>query len=683
MLRINRLRIEIHTANGIYGKDEVFDNGLNFVASLDNTSGKSSILAAIYYCLGLEQILGGSGGIGSKVMTSVFKTAVEDEKSTLPVTESGAYLEISNGSRTVTIRRNIKADGKDNHLITVFYGSYDETCNSQTLAEDYYVNYRDAATAKKGFHAFLEEFLHLELPLVRASDGNERKLYLQIVFASMFIEQKHGWSDILSGMPIFGIRESKKRVVEFVLGLDTLKNERERERLNAEKTQIEQAWKRLVSEMQMLANSGLAEIVNLPETPRVLNDKDINRIALMVDDGQFIGDTIAKLQEEHGGLKQLKPLVVDNFEALNAELAETESSILTFEATVASLGQQIRTGDTTISSLESDIEIINSDIRNNEDAARLQKFGSEATRDDLSTSICPTCKQRIDDSLLPLVTDAAFMSIDDNIKHLKEQKKMLEFSLNGRHKNRGELQLQKQQIEEKLYSLRRLAQTIRSDLYTSLDTEASEAIMLKRIEITNRIEQLNLLNSKTAVLIEELSGLSIQWNAYLDQKRKLPSKSLTDSDGDKIALLKTRFIENLRRYNYSSLSSFDGIDISDESLLPTIDGFDLKFDSSASDGIRVIWAFTMALLQVSIEKDGNHPGVVIFDEPAQQSIVPEDMKSFVESTKELADRSQIIMALTLNSKELNDIIGGLNTDSYHMINISGRAFKKYAGESQA
>lgn len=61
----------------------------------------------------------------------------------------------------------------------------------------------------------------------------------------------------------------------------------------------------------------------------------------------------------------------------------------------------------------------------------------------------------------------------------------------------------------------------------------------------------------------------------------------------------------------------------------------MKFDSSASDGIRVIWAFTMALLQVSIEKDGNHPGIIIFDEPLQQSIVPEDMKSFIESVLEI------------------------------------------------
>lgn len=105
------------------------------------------------------------------------------------------------------------------------------------------------------------------------------------------------------------------------------------------------------------------------------------------------------------------------------------------------------------------------------------------------------------------------------------------------------------------------------------------------------------------------------------------------------------------------------------SLLPTIDGFDMKFDSSASDGIRVIWAFTMALLQVSVEKQGNHPGIIIFDEPAQQSIVPEDMKSFIESALEIKGPFQIITAITLNSQELINIIDGLDASSNHKIQI--------------
>ena len=140
--------------------------------------------------------------------------------------------------------------------------------------------------------------------------------------------------------------------------------------------------------------------------------------------------------------------------------------------------------------------------------------------------------------------------------------------------------------------------------------------------------------------------------------------------------LKANVKRNLKRYHYSSLSSFDGIDISiNSSLLPTIDGFDMKFDSSASDGIRVIWAFTMALLQVSIEKGGNHPGIIIFDEPAQQSIVPEDMKSFIETVVEIKKPFQIITAITLNSQELINIINGLDASSHHTIQIEGKAFK--------
>jgi chromosome segregation ATPase len=356
---------------------------------------------------------------------------------------------------------------------------------------------------------------------------------IQVVFASMFIEQKHGWSDILSGMPIVGIRESKKRVVEYVLGLETLKNEKERGRLSAVKAQIERDWKLIVSSMQDVALSGLAEIINLPQSPRVMKDKDLSRIVLTVDGGKTVPEAIGELPVEYDNLRQRKPRVIDNFDSLHVELSETEASILELEATTSSIVQQITSINATISALEADIEIINSDIRNNEDAARLQRFGSEATGSELSANICPTCKKSIHDSLLPNLENSTFMSIEDNIKHLKEQKKMLQFSLNGRRKSRDEMQLQKQQIEARLQTLRRLAQSLRSDMYSSLDTDVSEAIMLKKIEIARRIEQLNLHTDKIAVLLEKLSELSGQWNTYLDQKKKLPSKIFSDLDNEK------------------------------------------------------------------------------------------------------------------------------------------------------
>lgn len=105
MLKINKLRIEIETEDGLYGVNEEFSAGLNFLASEDNTCGKSSIIEAIYYGLGFEEII---GGIGVKVLTSAYKTFIEDGDSKLPVLESGIYLEISNVEEDITVFRTAK-----------------------------------------------------------------------------------------------------------------------------------------------------------------------------------------------------------------------------------------------------------------------------------------------------------------------------------------------------------------------------------------------------------------------------------------------------------------------------------------------------------------------------------------------------------------------------------------------
>ena len=539
-----------------------------------------------------------------------------------------------------------------------------------------YVNFIDSATNKKGFHTFLEEYLHMEIPLVRTSDGKERKLYLQMIFASMFIEQKHGWSDILSGMPVFGIRESKKRVIEYILGLDVLKNERERDRLKNVKVRIENKWSQLTSNLQRLAYSESCEITHIPLRPTVLSSNDCSRfIIVSLHSSLPIDEEIKALKTEYERLRQLKPRVIENFKELNDELSETQQQILSFENYLKELQNSIVCHNETIKRLISDLVVINSDIRNNKDAARLQKFGSEITGYDISANTCPVCKQHIQDNLLNAETASKSMSIEENIRHLEEQKKMLKFTLSSREKSLDKISKEKEDVETRLQSLRRLAYTIRSDIFTTTDTEDSETIMLKRIDISNRIERLSKLKISVSTLVEELMQVSGEWNIYLDQKSKLPKSNITESDNEKIALLRKKFIENLSRYHYRSLSSLEEIDISMESsLLPTIDGFDMKFDSSASDGVRVIWAFTLALLQVSIEKGGNHPGMIIFDEPAQQSIVPDDMKSFIDSVLELKKPFQIITAITLNSQELIEIINELDESSCSRIDIEGKAF---------
>jgi hypothetical protein len=78
-----------------------------------------------------------------------------------------------------------------------------------------------------------------------------------------------------------------------------------------------------------------------------------------------------------------------------------------------------------------------------------------------------------------------------------------------------------------------------------------------------------------------------------------------------------------------------------------------KVKISASDNIRAIWAYTMALLQTSNEYAGNHPGLLIFDEPAQHSIGAYDTKAFFDSIIKLGNNCQVIIGIAINNADSN------------------------------
>lgn len=673
MLRINRLRIEIKTANeengGIYGFDEKFSSGLTFIASDNNTAGKSSVLEAIFYCLGFEEIIGGRN---QKVLTSVYKSTIHDGDKDWSVLESGAYLEISNGNEIVTIYRSAKMETRDPRLVTVYYGDYDSIGNQSTQPEDMYIHDRGAATNEKGFHSFLESFLHIQLPLVQ-TNGNNQKLYLQVIFSGLFIEQKHGWGDIFSGMPYFGIKDAKKRVVEFLLGLDTFKNEREKNRLKSVKNTIISEWKNIFDDINRNATHESCSVSGLPIQPKIMSDNDYKAIAVITVDKKSLEDAISELQDEHDSIKCLKPRNIDNFDDLNKELQTISETIDSFEQKASECHEQITLSRSAVTQAEQSLEIVIRDLRNNKDAAKLQSMGS-VVGCKIAKNICPTCNQKIDDSLLHLGNDIPIMSIEENIRHLEGQKSVLEFTRDSHKTNIEQLSLVENDLQSRLVTLRRLAQTIRSDIY-STETEWSEFIVQKFVEIESKIRGYVQFQSFIDQKLEEIRKLSDRWKKYKEEYEKLPKKEVSDLDAEVIKTFKDNFVNNLRKYKYKSAPDIDAVDIPVETCLPLIDGFDMKFDSSASDNIRIIWSFTIALLQTSLAKRGNHPGIIIFDEPAQHSIVTSDMESLIQSVLDIEGAAQVIVGITLNNEELKQFIENLPEEDAKIINIGERAFK--------
>lgn len=102
----------------------------------------------------------------------------------------------------------------------------------------------------------------------------------------------------------------------------------------------------------------------------------------------------------------------------------------------------------------------------------------------------------------------------------------------------------------------------------------------------------------------------------------------------------------------------------------------MKFDSSASDNIRAIWSYTLALLKTSNEKNGNHPQIVIFDEPGQHSIVTNDMVSLFNEIIEMRGTKQVILGITLNDGEIKSAVDSIDSDKIHIVDVGKHAFRK-------
>lgn len=672
MLEIQRLKVTIITDNGPYGFDENFTRGLNFIASTDNTCGKSSVLEAIYYCLGFEEIIGGQT---EKVLTPVYKSNIKDEEKEYAVLQSSMLLQISNGYDVITIMRSAKMENRKSKLITVFYSPIDNIYDKDTDKDDMYVHSPNAAQHEKGFHAFLEKFMGMTLPIVATTDSTDRKLYLQLIFSGMFIEQKRGWADFFSAMPYLGIKDSKKRIIEYIIGLETLSNEKKRNELGFEERAIRQDWGSIVREINAICYRENCQVQGVPTEPQVveMGISNITNIVKNIEGGIVLEEYMASLREEYDNLYSKEPKVADNYEQIEEELRLTEEAIDNLEQQRNEAHQKFMAENLAINKLNANLETIRVDICNNKDAKKLRDLGAEV--DSLALKdICPVCHQKIQDALFPEQDAYTFMSIEENIRHLNAQEQVFEYALKGHQENKRKLDALLTELQAKLSTLNRLAKALRNDIY-AVDDEYAESVVYKKIEISKEIEDLEKLQSNLQKLFTTMDMLSVRWKKYLENKEKLPKKKFSHDDDTKITTLRNVFIKNLRRFGYKSLTTMEQIEISKDSYLPVRENFDMKFDSSASDGIRAIWAFTLALMQTSIIHKGNHPNILMYDEPDQHSIVMKDLKSFFDTIIEI-NVGQTIVAITIKDSDTEEAIAALNPDSYNIIRIEKRAFVK-------
>lgn len=650
---LERLKITIDTESGMFGSDITFEKGLNILRA-KNTKGKSSTLNSILYVMGLEEILGGKN---AKTMKPVLKEKLLYKDKEIPILESKVELEISNQKEeTITLVRWIKSSSIDEKLIRVYYGSRISNTGKFDFS-DFYVHMKGAAIDKSGFHKFLSSFLGWQLPKVPAFEGGDRLLYIQSLFPLMFVEQRKGWSSFYSPMSgSFGIRDLSKRAFEFLLDMDVTKNAKEKESLKIEKALLINKWKDLKDEIEELAESINAEIPNLPEKPILLDELslnvyDENKLQVLLIDRIFQLESSIKLRDNLGITR-----VSEVTKEYEEKAKKQELIVLTLQNEISSIRKDIHLEKNNFQIMEGNLHNLEVDLKRNQEAEKLYKLGSNIDTN-ISKGVCPTCNQPVEDSLLPSETNIQPLDITENIRFIKEQINTLKFGIKQSQlvikKKQSKLAVNIEHLDRARNELRLYKSELNDNpkLPTKIELE-------KLVELKVQLNNLQKANKSFEKLLQNYEDIKKGWKKYLGRLEALPKDYFSGLDKRKLKYFEREFLNLLRNFRFSSIQNIGDINISLDKYTPTVKGFDIKFDSSASDNIRLIWSYIISIYKTSVEYSGNHPGLIVFDEPGQQQMADFSQKKLFEVLSKI--NGQSVIGSSLEPNELKKLTENIN-----------------------
>lgn len=626
-MKIRAIKLKVATADGDYGFSFEFGRGLTVIRG-NNSSGKSTLLNCLMYSLGMEELVGGQG---EKVLNSAVKEHFVYKERRVDVLSSEVFVELEGAhGNSVTLRRAIRNEVRSTKLIEVFDGAH-LTTETKELGKPKPTYLFDPGSARKeeGFHQFLETFMGYSLPGVATTSGGMAKLYLQTVFAALSVEQKRGWTDYVANMPFFGIRDARTRVTEFLLGLSVFERQAARAELDAESMAIDMDWRRAFDTLKQAAASNGLVIVGLQATP--MAELDATVVRFVKSNGRAetaFGEHLKSLRAEHAELAKMieaygKASGTAALRELDKASAELQELSVLHERASANLSLQKASFD----ELRSLLEETNADLDRNKTSLKLRELGAQMDLK-VAANHCPTCHQAVDDTLLLGVVTGPQMDLDTNIEYLEAQRRMLQRQMNGSHEEIRRSEIQVADLSTRLAAKHDYRNSLRGDVSTGVSE--SRALVRRQIQIELELSNLSVFEAQAESILDDLVEVAARLTENQRKRRGLPKDVYSSEDMVKIDLFEKWFRSNASSFGYESAEIKD-IRISTDTLTPTLAEMELReiknratlaADSSASDFVRLIWSYLLALYQTSSTRGvgGKHPGMLVLDEPGQHSM---------------------------------------------------------------
>ncbi len=655
MLRIRHLLITVNTDKGQFGARIDFSDGLNVVRA-ENYAGKSTLLQAIIYALGLEGMLSPSHDVP---LPHAVTDYLEYEGGRAKVIDSMVSLEIENGaSQFLTMQRSIAGE-RHRHLITVYEGRALTQKEALETGRDYFVREAHATTSERGFHKRLADFLGWVLPIAPRFNDVDCPLYLETIFPLLYVEQKLGWGRLPARYPTWlGIRDVARRTVEFLLGLDAYAIAIERIAVNDEIGRIRAEWISLRTRTGKLASASAGLVNGIPSEPISVWPPEVLPQILMPRGSEWIPLTsyLALLRERLAALQaQIVPSAPSDDPRLRAELADAQTHLAERERLVNGLVEQIESDTSEIEALHQRIEAIEDDLRKYKDVRRLRKLGS-SDEPETAKGVCPTCHQDLADSLLDTGKKTVPMSVEQNVSFYEEQLQLFTAVLTNARRAVQASNIQLQSYREEIEALRERVRALRETLVSPSNTPSIEMVT-ERVRLENRIGNLEASLASFEDSLAEFAQLATDWKDVQERRARLPKGALSEKDENKVNSFQELLRQQLVLYKMGSLRPNE-VTISRDNYVPEVAGLNLGADVSASDLIRLQWAYLLGLLELGLSVSTNHPGLLIMDEPQQQSVEEGAFRAMLEYAANFKN-AQVIVATSHERSSIGPFLKGI------------------------
>ncbi|MEZ9857372.1 hypothetical protein AB4381_02680 [Vibrio splendidus] len=656
-MKFRKLKVKILSEGEWFGFEYEFKSGLNIIRG-DNSSGKSTLVNSLIYSIGMEEIIGSKG---PATLPYALRTHFQLEGKTFENVESQTLIEIENSKGEVkTFRRYITSKNKDSKLVQIIHGDYLSQGEVKSFdSTPVYLHDPNSATNEEfGFFAAFEKFLGLELPEISDNKGNNKKLYLQYIFASLLIEQKRGWTNYIANTPYYGVSGVVQKTVSYLLNLDTFEKEKKLNGLYSQRNSIFSKWSECVSNIKLIASNARLSIRGLSVKPEFDFDKSLVLIGSGAGFDKFIPiSELAIISQKE--LDELNRMSVAALKAEQPQLSEKIEQVQDRISEILTLqkiyGDDVRIEQSKIGLYNETLTDIEEELERNKLTNKLNGFGADFGLS-IASNVCATCHNPLDDSLVSPENTVMNMTLDENIKYLNNQKSMVNNLLEGLKKKLEQSKSNMLSLQGELREYTKLLASLKRDIKSVENT--SEADVRKKLILEGRIDQLNVVEEGVAQETNQLEKLASAYKECQSDISFMTRYELSYLDKCKLDQFEKYFRDLASEFSYRSAKPSE-IEVNRETLVPYLKGLelreinaaaDIKADSSASDFVRLIWAYLISVCKVSQENSGNHLGVLLFDEPAQHSMSLDSVNKLLKNLGSLRG-SQCIIAASFEQSE--------------------------------